>query len=99
MRTGAETGVILQVAVAFAEAKAYRDCPTDPGGHYDVWITWRRLRATGSQRCGIPPAMRKHEYENVPAAASFTGNLIRVSSSTPTSAFDPRHLPAASSRV
>lgn len=49
-----------------SEAEPYGDFLTHPGGHYEVWETWRRLGPAKLAARGLPPAIVWNEYEEFP---------------------------------
>lgn len=57
---------LLARTLVLAEAEAYGDCLTHPGGHYDHW---EELSARGTawlQANGIPALVAHHQYEDFP---------------------------------
>jgi len=61
---GGPTLIIDSVAVV--EAERYGDCLTHPLGHADVWERWRALTGRERRRVGVPVAVVKHEYDDLP---------------------------------
>ena len=66
MREGHGPWVIVYASAPLDEAEAYGACLTYPGGHYDVWEGWRRLRPAELQQRGLPALIAWNEYEHFP---------------------------------